>query len=77
VSRRPADDWMKASVEIEIPERDVVPFETTEPGYVPRTFCVPARVLNRILGKEPPAGRMGEEERDYESDDTGEDEDWR
>jgi hypothetical protein len=76
-AQKPADDWMKASMEIQIHERDVVPFETTEPGYVPRTFCVPARVLNRILGKEPPAGSMSEEERVYEPDETGEDEDWR
>jgi hypothetical protein len=74
--QKPAADWMRESIEIQVPERDVVPFETTEPGYVPRTFCVPARVLNRILGKEPPAGSMAEEERDYESDDIGEDEDW-
>jgi hypothetical protein len=72
--QKPADDWMRESIDVQIPERAVVPFETTEPGYVPRTFCVPARVLNRTLGKESPAGGSAENEWDSERD-AGQDED--
>jgi hypothetical protein len=28
-----------------------LPYEVTEPGYLPRVFYVPARVLNRLIGK--------------------------
>lgn len=31
-------------------EEAALPYETTEPGYVPLTFCVPADVLNRHIG---------------------------
>jgi hypothetical protein len=42
---------MTESIEIQVPERDAAPFETTEPGYVPRTFCVPAGDTEQIAGR--------------------------
>ena len=29
----------------------MLPYEVTKPGYVPRTFYVPARVVNKALGR--------------------------
>jgi hypothetical protein len=42
----PDRDWMTEAFEIDLPEDLVLPYEITKPGYVPRTFYVPARVLN-------------------------------
>ena len=42
---------MTEALEIDLPEDLVLPYEVTKPGYVPRTFYVPARVLNEALGK--------------------------
>jgi hypothetical protein len=33
-------------LELELPEALVLPYEVTEPGFVSRTFYVPALVLN-------------------------------
>lgn len=41
--------WPDAHIALEVPNREVLPHETTRPGYRPRTFCVPACVLNRLL----------------------------
>jgi hypothetical protein len=46
---KPDQDWMTEACELELPEDLLLPFETTKPGYVPRTFYVPARVLNKHL----------------------------
>jgi hypothetical protein len=42
--------YYSKSMELELPEDAVLPYEVTVPGYVPRVFCVPARVLNRLIG---------------------------
>ena len=44
--RRPGGDWLSEVLELGLPEEVVLPCETTTPGYVPRTFCIPAAVLN-------------------------------
>jgi hypothetical protein len=49
--RPPAKDWLSDVLELEVAEEVVLPYEVTKPGYVPRTFYVPARVLNRCLSK--------------------------
>lgn len=46
--RRPASDWLTELIELELPEDLLLPYETTEPGYIPRRFFVPARVLNAL-----------------------------
>ena len=51
---KPHRDWMTEVLEIDLPEELVLPYEATKPGYVPRTFYVPAKVLNEVLGR--PAG---------------------
>ena len=48
---KPAKGWMTEALEIDLAEELVLPYEVTKPGYVPRTFYVPARVLNAALGK--------------------------
>jgi len=35
-------------LEMELPEDFLLPYEVTEPGWMPRTFYVPARVLNSV-----------------------------
>ena len=49
----------------------MLPYEATEPGYVPRSFYVPAWVLNQSLGYKVPNGE-GEavECREDDSDDV-------
>jgi hypothetical protein len=49
--RRPGVDWLTELIELELPEDVVLPYEVTEPGYVPRLFCIPARVLNVHFSK--------------------------
>jgi hypothetical protein len=39
-------------MELELPEDLVLPYEVTKPGFVPRTFYVPARALNQYLGTD-------------------------
>ena len=39
-------------MELVLPKDAVLPYETTEPGFVPRRFCVPAGVLNALLPQE-------------------------
>jgi hypothetical protein len=48
---RPERDWMTEALELDLPESLVLPYEVTKPGYVPRTFYVPAKVLNKARGK--------------------------
>ena len=48
---KPQREWMTEALEIDFPEDAVLPYEVTKPGHVPRTFYVPARVLNKALGK--------------------------
>lgn len=49
----PGTGWLSEVMELEVPEDVVLPYETTTPGYAPRTFCIPARVLNEQVGKTP------------------------
>lgn len=49
--RRPDSDWMSESIEVELPGDVALPYEVTKPGFVPRTFYVPARVLNKAFGR--------------------------
>ena len=51
LSDTPKSDSIFSSdaVELELPAETVLPFETTAPGYEPRTFYVPARVLNQFV----------------------------
>jgi hypothetical protein len=56
---KPAKGWMTEALEIDFSEQLVLPYEVTRPGYVPRTFYVPARVLNEALGTN--AVRAGSE----------------
>ncbi|MGB2713519.1 MAG: hypothetical protein WBC51_05025 [Vicinamibacterales bacterium] len=44
----PPDNFEHA-IEFELALDDILPYETTEPGWVPRLFVVPARVLNAAL----------------------------
>jgi hypothetical protein len=44
--RRPAVDSSEELIEFELPEDLVLPYEVTEPGYEPRRFYIPARILN-------------------------------
>ena len=39
-------DWLRTSLELELPEDFLLPYEVSTPGYIPRQFFVPARVLN-------------------------------
>ena len=48
---KPDRDWLTEAWELEVREDVVLPYEVTKPGYVPRTFYVPARVLNEAVGK--------------------------
>lgn len=41
-----ASGWGREASELVLPEDAVLPYETTMPGFAPRTFCVPATVLN-------------------------------
>jgi hypothetical protein len=47
---KPERGWMTESLEINLHEDLVLPYEVTKPGYVPRTFYIPAKVLNNALG---------------------------
>jgi len=47
--RKPSVDWAEDTIVLELPEDLVLPHEVTEPGYEPRTFYVPARILNKWL----------------------------
>jgi hypothetical protein len=47
--RRPAVDSLEELLEFDLPEDLILPYEVTEPGYEPRTFHVPARVLNKCM----------------------------
>jgi hypothetical protein len=71
VDRKPPSSAYSESIELELPEDVVLPYEVTEPGYEPRTFCVPARVLNRSLGYEMPksVGEAPDDEEDDSADD--------
>jgi hypothetical protein len=71
VDRKPPSSDYSESIELELHEDVVLPYEVTDPGYVPRTFYVPGRVLNRSLGREVPNG-VGEAV-DYEEDDSADD----
>ena len=51
---RPAIGSSEELIELDFPEDAVLPYEVTEPGYEPRTFNVPARILNgRLLDVLP------------------------
>jgi hypothetical protein len=71
VDRKPSSSDYSESIELELHEDGVLPYEVTEPGYVPRTFYVPARVLNRSLGREVPSGAG--EAVEYEEEDSADD----
>ena len=47
---KPAKGWMTEALENDLPEELLLPYEITRPGYLPRTFYLPARVLNEALG---------------------------
>jgi hypothetical protein len=48
---RPNEEgYLSKSMELDLPEDAVLPYEVTTPGNVPRVFYVPARVLNRLIG---------------------------
>jgi hypothetical protein len=49
--QKPEGGWGSDTLEILLPEVAVLPYEVTEPGYVPRVFRLPARVLNRVLAQ--------------------------
>jgi hypothetical protein len=68
VDRKPPASAYSESIELELHEDVVLPYEVTEPGYVARTFHVPARVLNRSLGHGVP-NDLGEA-MEYEEDDS-------
>jgi hypothetical protein len=51
--RRPTAECLADWIDVEVSEDLVLPYEVTEPGYVPRTFYVPACVLNQHLTKAP------------------------
>jgi hypothetical protein len=67
VDRKPPASAYSESIELELHEDVVLPYEVTEPGYVPRTFYVPARVLNGSMGYEALNG-VGEAPEDEEDD---------
>jgi len=46
---RPNAERLSDFIELQAPDDFVLPYEVTEPGYIPRTFYVPACVLNRHL----------------------------
>jgi hypothetical protein len=46
---RPAVDSLEELLEFELPEDLILPYEVTEPGYEPRAFHIPARILNEHL----------------------------
>jgi hypothetical protein len=62
--RRPPVDSLQQLLEIEMSEDAALPYETTEPGYVPRTFCVPAEILNHHIGVPPRDSSMAEQDDD-------------
>jgi hypothetical protein len=62
--RRPPVDWLQQLLEIEMSEDAALPYETTEPGFVPRTFCIPAEILNHHIGVPPRDSSMTEEDDD-------------
>lgn len=68
VDRKPPASAYSESIELELHEDVVLPYEATESGRVPRTFYLPARVLNRSLGHEVP--NEIDEAVEYEEDDS-------
>jgi len=48
---KPERDWLTEALELNPAEDLALPYEVTKPGYVPRTFYIPARVLNDALGR--------------------------
>jgi hypothetical protein len=71
---RPTSTWHSESMELELPEDAVLPYEVTAPGYIPRTFFMPARVLNGILGKGPRESAEAEDSDDLDEED---DDNWQ
>lgn len=47
--RRPAVESLGELLQFELREDLVLPYEVTKPGYEPRTFYLPARILNDLL----------------------------
>ncbi len=62
--RRPPVDGYQQLLEIEMPEDAALLYETTESGFVPRTFCIPAEILNQHIGVTPRDSSMADSDDD-------------
>ncbi len=46
---QPQMGYADTALEMELPEDFLLPYEVTEPGWIPRIFYVPARLLNSVV----------------------------
>lgn len=51
VDEAPEATWNSDALQLELPDQLLLPYEITKPGYRPRRFCVPKRVIDAHFGR--------------------------